>query len=251
MARKAVPLSPRQRSFLVGYASTTATSRTDRRAPGSRPALFGVLGVQPGARPRLHQRRRPSRARRDVAVISHALWQRRLAAADRSGIVGIELGGEPFTVIGVMPPGFAFPRGAGASVGTAQVPTAHRIWTPLSSRRRSRRDRKPEYGGDRPTETSVRVGSSQRRALGVDSQTFLKENAPKLDLDYRLLDLQEQAGQHVRRALFLLMGAVVFLLVIACANVTNLCRADRDASPRVRRPGRPRCGDERGSRGNS
>ena len=47
-----------------------------------------------------------------VVILSHDLWQRRFGSDP--AIVGktIALGGEPFTVIGVMPPGFAFPRGA-------------------------------------------------------------------------------------------------------------------------------------------
>lgn len=58
------------------------------------PSLFGVLGVS------------------NVVVISHALWQRRFGGDANIVNRRIELGGTSFTVVGVMPEGFGFPRGA-------------------------------------------------------------------------------------------------------------------------------------------
>ena len=201
---------------------TLSSDGDAEQIPGARvtPSFFPTLGThpllgrtirdadaEPGAVP--------------VAVMGYDLWQRRFGG--NPSIVGrrIELGGTSFTVIGVMPRGFAFPRGAELPRGL-QFAQRTELWTPLSFSVKDQTD----YG----TLSLAVIGRLKRGVtaeqargeLSAGLQRFLKANAPKLDLDYRLLDLQQQAGDHVRRGLLLLMGAVAFVLFIACANVTNL-----------------------------
>ena len=220
---------------LAAFRSWSYTLSSDGDAEqiaGSRatPSLFPVLGVRPllgrafndadaevGAAP--------------VVMIGYSLWQRRFGAS--SSIVGrrVQLGGESFTVIGVMPSGFAFPRGAELLSGL-QFGSRTEIWTPLVFTPKDRTN----YGTQNIAaigRLKPGVGVAQARGeLSAIIGTFLAANAPKLDLDYHVLDLQQQAGQHVRRALLLLMGAVVFVLFIACANVTNLLVARTSARRR-------------------
>ena len=53
-------------------------------------------------------------------------------------------------------------------------------------------------------------------------QRFLRENAPRLRLDYRVVSMADQAGQKVERGLLFLFGAVILVLAIATANVASL-----------------------------
>ena len=130
-------------------------------------------------------------------MISHDLWQRRFGGDP--AIVGrrLTLNGQTFTVTGVMPPGFAFPRGA-------ELPSPFgfglrtEVWTPLvfdstdarnyGTKNLSAVGRLPESGSQLAAQTEL---------SGIMNQ-FLQENAPNLKLDFRVLSMADQAGQQVR-----------------------------------------------------
>ncbi|HEY9226704.1 MAG TPA: ABC transporter permease, partial [Gemmatimonadaceae bacterium] len=204
-------------------ASYTITGRGDpEQVAGSRatPSLFTVLGVRPAlGRTFVDADAAPGGPR--VVLLSHELWQRRFGGDPQIVNKQIELGGAAFTVLGVMPPGFAFPRGRELLSGM-QFGSRTELWTPMAFTPEER----TVYGTLNIAAIGrLKPGATAAQARGEVSaglQAFLKANAPKITLDFRLLDLQSQAGQHVKRGLYLLMGAVVFLLFIACANVTNL-----------------------------
>jgi len=196
------------------------------------PSLFSLLGVRPQLGRALTDRdAEPGAAK--AAVISHSLWQRRFGGT--SSVIGrrLELGREPFTIVGVMPPDFAFPRGAELQPGL-QIPARTDLWAPLVLTGSDLELRSygtlnlAAIGRLRPNATA----SVARNELSSQLQAWLRENAPKLDLDYRLADLEQQASQHVRRPLLFIMGAAIFVLIIACANVTNLLVARTSARHR-------------------
>ena len=184
------------------------------------PALFTVLGV----RPQLGQPFSAGDAipgAPDVALISHDLWQRRFGA-DRA-IVGksVTLNGQAFTVTGVMPRGFTFPRGA-------ELPAPFgfglrtEVWTPLAFNASDLRD----YGMMNLSAIGRLAAPDKRLAaqgeLSRIMKVFLRENAPALQLDYVVRPLSDQAGQKVERVLLILSGAVLLVLVIATVNVASL-----------------------------
>ena len=74
--------------------------------------FFSTLGV-PAYRGRVFEREEESPGRDRVVVISHGLWLRRFGGA--AGVVGssLQLNGEPYEVVGIMPPGFAWGRAYG------------------------------------------------------------------------------------------------------------------------------------------
>ena len=206
--------------------SLSANGGEPEQVAGARvsPSLFNVLGIRPFAG-RVFTRAEAVPGGPSVAVISHDLWRRKFGG-DPS-IVGkiVNLSGKPFTIVGVMPPGFAFPRGA-------ELPSAFQfalrtdLWAPLVFDSSDVRN----YGlmnlsAVARLKNGASPASERRRAEGELNgimHNFLKENAPTVKLDYHLTSLVDQAGQPVRRGLLILLGAVVCVLLIASANVASL-----------------------------
>jgi predicted permease len=207
-----------------GWAYTLSGDGDPEQIAGARamPSFFQILGVRPVLGRALNDAdAQPGAAK--VVVIGYSLWQRRFGGT--SSVIGrrIVLGGEPFTIVGVMPRGFAFPRGAELPPGL-QFPTRTELWAPLVFQPEELNLR--SYG----TLNLAAIGrlrsgvsaAAARNELSANLATWLRANAPTLDLDYRLMDLQAQASQHVGRTLVFLLGAAAFVLIVAFANVTNL-----------------------------
>lgn len=188
------------------------------------PTLFDVLGVSP-AIGRAFTRAEAVPGAPSVALISHDLWQRKFGG-DRN-IVGkrIYLGDASFTITGVMPPGFAFPRGA-------ELPAPYQfgartdLWTPLvfDSSDVSNYDvqnlvavgRLADQCGTGECSASVAQGELTelvRRGMSEKDQ-------PKAA--YKLVSMAAEGAARIRRPLLILLGAVAFVLAIAAANVTSL-----------------------------
>ena len=171
--------------------------------------LFPLLGVRPllgrGILPEeevLGQHR--------VVVLSHGLWRRRFGGD--SGIVNriITVDGYPYRVLGVMPPGFAFPDRGEA-------------WVPLTT------DPARDTRGNR-----FYAGALGRLRPGVDleqaqqdldilsaslKQEFKQDN---FGWEAETIALREDRVGDMRRPLLIFLGAVAFVLLIVCANVANL-----------------------------
>jgi predicted permease len=146
-----------------------------------------------------------------VAVVSNGLWRRRFGE-DRS-LVGkpILLGGEPYVVIGVLGPGFA------------SEPPAE-IWLPLQADPNSTNHAFTLRGSAR-----LRPGITLEAAnaqMKVCAEQFLRKFPRLTGLEGRRVEpLHDVVVNDVRLALFLLLGAVTFVLLIGCANVANLLLA--------------------------
>ncbi|MGQ0642789.1 MAG: ADOP family duplicated permease [Gemmatimonadaceae bacterium] len=184
------------------------------------PEFFDVIGVRPLTGQAFTQAHAVPGAPR-VAVISHALWQRRFAGD--SAIVGtsIILSGEAHTVTAIMPRGFTFPRGAELPAGF-QFGLRTDVWTPLVFDSSDARN----YGtmnlsAIARVNDGVTFESAQAELQRMMTR-FLQENAPNLKLGYRVMSLVDQAAGSVRRSLLILFGAVMFVLLIVCANVASL-----------------------------
>jgi predicted permease len=145
-----------------------------------------------------------------VVVLSHGLWQSRFGADPTVVGRSIQLNGEAWTVVGVMPPDFAFPAGA-------------ELWAPLAFTPAEAADR-----GDRNLYMLARLapGVSSERANAA-----VRALGSRLAADWpgvyqgRVLYTQPAEtffGAGPRPFMLVLLGAVGFLLLIACANVANL-----------------------------
>ena len=166
---------------------------------GMKPHLGRLLTAadnQPGAAP--------------VAVISHLMWVNRFAADP--GVVGraVRLNGKPGHIVGVMPPGFRFPR-------------KHDLWTALPldlSQTRSEAMRLELFGHLRESATiSDAAGEVQAQLARINAQF------PDITVADRVIVKpygDKLISDQTRAILYTMFAAVLLVLLIACANVANL-----------------------------
>lgn len=159
-----------------------------------------------------------------VVVVSDALWRSRYNADP--GVVGrtVTLQGEPFTVVGVMPPGFAYPD--------AQA----QAWVPMSL---IGEDDIPRERGLRWIEVigRLRPGTTPEAALGSVNSVLGRLAAEHAGTNEgwgraRLQTLRDSVVGPVRPALLVLLGTVALVLLVACANLANLLLARASARER-------------------
>ena len=180
------------------------------------PELFTVLGVDAMlGRTFLPEEATPGRER--VAVVSAPFWQKHLGGAN--DIVGrtLRLDAQPYTIVGVMPATFDFPPSGNIDV-----------WTPLVF------DAKDQHSRSRRARSLDVVGRLAGDTPADEAQRELEVIAARIAGEYpdsntgwsaRVTPAREHLVTTVRPALLLISAAVAFLLVIACANVTNLVLA--------------------------
>jgi putative ABC transport system permease protein len=177
--------------------------------------MFHLLGVD-AALGRTYGAGEDQPGREHVVVLSHGLWQRRFGG-DRS-VVGrqVTLDGEPYTVVGVMPPDFQF----------APFWATHaEAWLPLNLGARVT-DRR---GQSLRVFARLKPGVTREQAQ-AEMETVsrrLEEQYPRTNegLTVAVDSLHEKVVGKSRPALLVILGAVGFVLLIACANVANLTLA--------------------------
>ena len=150
----------------------------------------------------------------DVVIISHQFWKNHLAGDLNAVGKQVSLDGKPFTVIGVLPSDFEFPL---ARQSTEVLTTVAAEGTNL-----------PERGAG----VFLGVGRLLPGLTTAQAQADLTNVAANLEREYpqhwlntvvSVVPVDEEiVGPEMRRGLWVLLGAVVFLLLIACTNVSNL-----------------------------
>jgi predicted permease len=196
--------------------------RVDGAAVSS--SLFPMLGVKPEFG-RLFTREEETAGRDRVALVSHGLWQRRFGSDP--GLVGriVRVNGVPFQVVGVLPAWFSYPP---------QV----EIWGPLSF---SAADLSPGSRGSHSLEVLARVKPElSMDQAGTDAAAMtrgiIEENPSyeykRANFAVLLAPLLDEVVGDVRKPLWILMGAVCAVLLIACANVAGLLLARANARER-------------------
>jgi putative ABC transport system permease protein len=162
----------------------------------------------------------------DVVVLGHALWTRRFAGDPT--IVGrsIQMNGRAYLVTGVMPPAFVLPT-------DFENPQPTQLWTPLQLDPAS-----TEHGNHglyaaarlKPGATVQQAAQELHRIAGEMTREGLYP--VQMAFDAFAVSLPDEVLGGVRRAIWLLFGAVGFLLLIACANVANLLLARAEGRQR-------------------
>ena len=180
---------------------------------------FRVLGIRPMlGRDFLDEEDRGEGQR--VAIISYAVWKRRLGGDESKIGQSILLNGEPFTLIGVMPRDFR-PVIEGGMV----EPGAPDVWTPLAlvAKTAGSGENIGALARLKPGVTSAQV-ASQMNIVTEDFRREFPEDVGK-ELQLSFLPYQRMIGLDERPFLYVLLGAIGFVLLIACANVANLLLA--------------------------
>jgi putative ABC transport system permease protein len=181
--------------------------------------LFSVLGVN-ALLGRTFTPEDSKPGQNAVVVLSYGLWRRRFGADPN--VVGrkVILNAVDHTVIGVMPPDFKWHVRKNSQTGQAAE-----LWTPWAISSGFKQFRGRFICAVARLKNGVTL-SQARAEMGVIAAR-LEERHKQFNRGYsvNLVPLREQFAGEIRRALLVLMGAVGFVLLIACANVANLLLA--------------------------
>ena len=201
-------------TFVPQSINLTGAGEPDRLIGGFvTSSFFKVFGVQPD-RGRAFLPQEDAEGGGLVAVLNYDAWKRRFGGDP--GIIGktLTLNGEPFTVVGVMPEDFRFPL--------AEV----EVWMPAQ--------KWPNYKNARSFHGCNVIGRLRPDATVAGAEAELRAVAKRLEEAYpednkgrgvQIVGLHEMLVEDIRPALLILLGAVGFILLIACANIANLLLA--------------------------
>jgi putative ABC transport system permease protein len=174
--------------------------------------FFAMLGAQPQiGRVFLPEEDQPGRA--NVALLSNSLWQRRFGGDPKILNQTITLSGQSYTVIGVMPANFRF----GGNPD---------IWMPSAFTAQEAQSHGSHYisvvGQLRP---GVTVDQARAEMIAIAGRLAAQYPGTNTGWSVKLMPLLEFVVRDIKPALLVLLVAVAFVLLIACANVANLLLA--------------------------
>ena len=176
------------------------------------PGFFELLGVQPGMgrsfRPEEHEP-----GHNLVAIVGHDAWEKYLDSAPDAIGRRISLNGAVYTVVGVMPRGFRW-----------FLP--YEIWTPLAlneAQWNNRGSRNLILVGRLMPNVAIRSAQAEIDTITARLQSAFPDVNSSFGL--QLVSLHEVVVGNIKGSLFALVGAVAFVLLIVCVNVSSLALA--------------------------
>lgn len=176
-------------------------------------ALFDVLGVKPAfGRAFLPEEDVPGK--NVVCILSDRLWRSHFNSDPQIIGKSLRLNDAPFQVVGVMPPGFHFPR------------LETDLWIPLGLNPQRRFGFM--FSGLARLKHGVSPAQAEAETTGIQWNLARQSDNPPpagADLKMIVMPLPRAVTRTVRTPLFVLLGAVGFVLLIVCANIANLLLA--------------------------
>jgi len=198
--------------FALNHVSFTLTGDQQPEAVNGllASADFGrVIGIRPAlGRSFTADEDAPGKDR--VALIGDGLWRRRFGADPQVIGRSVQLNGEPYTIIGVMPPDFNFPS------------PSIEVWAPLALDSSKYERGHGFLQGVARLKTNVTVEQARADLQNIAEQ--IKKENPWFDRNFTIKapTLREYFFGALERPLMTLLGAVALVLLIACVNVANL-----------------------------
>src|SRR6185503_8006871 len=198
--------------FAFGGVLLTSGDETERvRASSVTTDFFPLFGTAAFAG-RTLQAEDSQKGRDTVVVLSYPLWQRRFGG--NLNVIGtnVTIAGESTTIVGVMPPGFDYPEQS-------------ELWLPYPIDAAAERRDNRFFLVVARLKLGVPIAQAQASLDTINqrlAQTYVETNS---GWSARVTNLQERMVGSMRKSLLILLGAVAFVLLIACANVANLMLA--------------------------
>jgi len=176
------------------------------------PNFFATLSVQP-VLGRGFIGHEGERGRHQVAIVSHGFWKARLNGKIAAIGSKLDLDGEPYTIVGVLPENFHFTLAGRVN-----------IWTPLAPVHEDRTRRQARFlqliGRMKPGVTVAQARQELKTIAGELAASYPDSN---LDVGSFCISLSDEVGRHTGDQILMIVFAVTLgLLLIACSNVANL-----------------------------
>jgi putative ABC transport system permease protein len=186
------------------------------------PSLLPTLGVQP-LRGRNFVPEEAIKGREHVTLITHALWQRQFGGRENAVGKSVRLDNVDYQIIGILPRDFQF-----------EAPVD--LWVPLDTTDPGLKVRNSHFlrviGRLRPGVTAASAAADLNAVAKYESDNFPEMFPATAGFGFRARPYLEDIVGDVRLPLYIVFGAVGFVLLIACGNVANLLLAK--AAPRQR-----------------
>src|SRR6266480_5569794 len=197
------------------------------------PSLFPLLGVEP-IKGRTFAREEWGQGHDEVIVISERLWKRRFNSDPTLVGKSLLLNGRSYTVIGIMPARFEFPIPLFGVQGNEFAERVE-IWKPLAFTPLELKERGSRsynlISRLRPHVSVTKAQAELDKIIANWIQTY-RDNYSGGGFGARIYPLHNQVVGQMRTGLAILLGAVVFVLLIACANLATMLLARASARER-------------------
>ncbi len=219
------------RARLRSFESIAAYVRSDVQLAGTGEAIrlsgfavsagfFHVLGLKP-ALGREFDRTDELPGKGNIAIVSDKIWRRRLGANRAALGQKILLNAIPYTVVGVVPPGVEHPGNMYHAVAYGDTVD---VWMPFTFSNPN--DRGSHFlDGIARLRPGLSAGQAQGEMNAAMSQLAREHPAAAMGWNVQVIPLSQEIVGHSERLLFVLLGAVGLVLLLACVNAANLLLA--------------------------